>query len=106
MPPRPARPSASSRRTFLRWAAPGGLLASTYRRVLGANEKIGVGFIGFGLIGKRHVLDFKADPEADLRAVAEVHTGRLDEAAALIGGPVQKYGDFRSLLDDKSIDAV
>jgi len=25
------------------------------RRVRGANERIGVGFIGFGLIGKRHV---------------------------------------------------
>ncbi len=44
--------------------------------MLGANERVGLGFIGFGLIGKRHVLDFQAQPDADLVAVAEVHRGR------------------------------
>jgi predicted dehydrogenase len=67
---------------------------------------VGVGFIGFGLIGKRHVLDFKDQPDADLVAVAEVHRGRLDEAAALMGGQPRKHGDFRRLLDDKDVDAV
>ena len=33
---------------------------------------MGLGFIGFGLIGKRHVLDFKDQPEAEVVAVAEV----------------------------------
>jgi predicted dehydrogenase len=94
------------RRSFLQGAAAFGLSAASYRRVLGANDRVGIGFIGFGLIGKRHVLDFKAEPDADIRALAEVHRGRLDEGAELIGGSVQKYGDFRGLLDDKAIDAV
>jgi predicted dehydrogenase len=74
--------------------------------VLGANDRVGVGFIGFGLIGKRHVLDFRAQGDVDAVAVAEVHRGRLDEATALIGGPVQGAGDFRRLLDNRAVDAV
>ena len=49
------------------------------RRVLGANERVGLGFIGFGLIGKRHVLDFKDQPDAQVVGIAEVHSGRRDE---------------------------
>src|SRR4051812_4494224 len=92
-----------SRRTFVRSSTALALSAASYRRVLGANERIGVGFIGFGLIGKRHVLDFQAQEDANLVAVAETHRGRLDEARSLIGGKVAGYGDFRKLLDDRAV---
>jgi predicted dehydrogenase len=82
------------------------LTAASYQRVCGANERIGVGFIGSGLIGKRHVLDFKEQPDVEPIAVAEVHRGRLDEAKALLGSSVKGHGDFRKLLDDRRIDAV
>jgi predicted dehydrogenase len=104
-PNRPTQPPLS-RRAFVRGGAAAALAAASYGRVLGANERTGVGFIGFGLIGKRHVLDFQAQPDVNLAAVAEVHRGRLDEAKALIGGPVKGYGDFRKLLDDRAVDAV
>ena len=70
-----------------------------------------MGFIGFGLIGKQHVLDFRQEPDVNLAAVAEVHRGRLEEAKALIGdrasvAQVQGYSDFRQLLDNRAIDAV
>ena len=48
--------SQATRRAFMGAAA---LTAASYKRVLGANNRIGVGFIGFGLIGKQHVADFK-----------------------------------------------
>ncbi len=48
-----------SRRTLLGGGAVATLSAASYRRVWGANERVGLGFIGFGLIGKRHVLDFR-----------------------------------------------
>ena len=95
-----------SRRALLKGGAALALSAASYRRVLGANERIGLGFIGFGLIGKRHVLDFKARPDVDPVAVAEVHKGRLDEAAETMGGSPRTYGDFRRLLDDGDVDAV
>ena len=98
---------APNRRTILRGAtAAAALSAASYRRVLGSNERVGLGFIGFGLIGKRHVLDFKAQPDADMVAIAEVHKGRLDEAATLMGGTPLKCPDFRKLLDDRHVDAV
>ncbi len=99
----------STRRDFLAAGAALGSLALTatsYGRILGANERIGVGFIGYGLIGKRHVLDFKEQPDVDCRAVAEVHQGRLREALELIGSRAQGYGDFRKLLDSKDVQAV
>jgi predicted dehydrogenase len=95
-----------SRRAALRVGTAAALTAASYRRVLGANERVGLGFIGFGLIGKRHLVDFKAQPDADLVAVAEVHRGRLDEATETAGGTPRKYADFRRLLDDKAVDAV
>ncbi len=98
--------SGPSRRALLKGGAALALTAASYRRVLGANERVQLGFIGFGLIGKRHVLDFKARPDVDLVAVAEVHAGRLDEAAVTMGGSPRKHGDFRRLLDDPDVDAV
>jgi predicted dehydrogenase len=103
----PSDDQSVSRRTFVRAAGAASLLsAAGYGRVAGANERVGVGFIGFGLIGKRHVLDFQAQKDADLVAVAEVHRGRLAEATALIGGGVQGHADFRRLLDSKDVQAV
>ena len=68
--------------------------------------RVGVGFVGFGLIGKRHLLDFQAESDVNLVAMAETHRGRLDEALALMGGKAQGYGDFRKLLDNHDVDAV
>lgn len=99
-----------SRRTLLNRSAAlaGGavLTAAEHRRVRGANERIGVAFIGHGLIGKRHVVSFKQMPDVDLVAISEAHRGRLEEAAAFIGGSVKKYPDFRKLLEDPDVDAV
>jgi predicted dehydrogenase len=95
-----------NRRSFLCASAALALPASSYARVPGANERVGIGFIGFGLIGKRHVLTFKDLKSAHPVAVAEAHRGRLDEAKTLIGGPVKGYADFRKLLEDRDIHAV
>ncbi len=99
------------RRGFLKTGAVAGgvaasLSAASYARVIGANDRIGVGFVGYGLIGKRHVIDFQEQPDVDLVAVADVHGGRRDEAVGFIGGAVKGYEDFRELLDQKNVDAV
>ena len=95
-----------NRRAFVQCGTAALLSAASYDRVLGANDRVGVGFIGYGLIGKQHVYDFRREADADLLAVAEVHRGRLAEAQAAIGGSVKGYGDFRKLLDDRAIHAV
>ena len=67
-----------NRRTFLQGGAAAALTAASYQKVMGANDRIGLGFIGFGLIGKRHVLDFQSSrmPAWSLfpRSIADVST--------------------------------
>jgi predicted dehydrogenase len=102
----PPGSAAPDRRAFVRTAGAATLTAAGYGRVAGANDRIGVGFIGYGLIGKRHVLDFQAQPDADLVGLAEVHRGRLAEGVAQAGGRAKGYADFRQLLDDQAVQAV
>jgi predicted dehydrogenase len=95
-----------SRRHFLQAGGAVALSAATYRQALGANERIGLGFIGYGLIGKRHLLDFQQQKDARVVGVAEVHRGRLREALAHAGPGARGHADFRRLLDDKHVNAV
>ena len=92
------------RRAFLGATA---LTAASYNRVLGANDKIGVGFIGFGLIGKQHVTDFKKFADVELAGMCDVYKPRLEEGLQYMGNPRAKgFSDFRKMLDDKDIQAV
>jgi len=91
----------SSRRVFL-----GAVTAASYKRLLGANDRIQLGFIGYGLIGRQHVHDFKNQKDADLAAMCEVCQPRLEEGLAACGPGAKPYRDFRKLLDDKEIQAV
>jgi predicted dehydrogenase len=95
------------RRTVLKTMAGAGLLtAASSRRVLGANERVRVGLIGNGLIGKRHLLDFQAQPDVEIVGVSEVCDERLDEAATIAGSGALRHKDFRRLLDRKDVDAI
>jgi predicted dehydrogenase len=58
------------------------------------------------LIGKRHAIDFRDQPDVNIVAVAEAHQGRLDEAKVMLGGQVRGYSDFRKLLGDREVDVV
>jgi predicted dehydrogenase len=74
--------------------------------VRGANERVGVGLIGYGLIAKTHVATFRKLEDIDIVAVAECHKQRLTEGIAAAGGKATGYADFRKLLDDKALQAV
>jgi len=92
---------SESRRTFL-----GTLTAASYSRIAGANDRLGVGFIGCGLIGLRHIEDFRKLPDAALVAVSDVYQPRAEQARQLCGGAARPYADFRQLLEDKEVGAV
>jgi predicted dehydrogenase len=91
----------STRRGFLAAAS-----AASYQRISGANDRIQVGFVGYGLIGAQHVFDFKNQRDADLAAVSDVYQPRMEQGVAACGGGAKAYPDFRKLLDDKDIQAV
>jgi predicted dehydrogenase len=82
------------------------LAAASYRRVLGANDRVQVGFIGFGLIGAQHVFDFKNQKDVDLAAMCDVYQPRLEQGVAATGQTAKPYTDFRKLLENKDLQAV
>ena len=96
----------ADRRSFLQTATAAALTASSYSRVIGANGRVGLGLIGYGLIAKTHVATFRKLEDVEFVAVAECHRKRLEEGVAAAGGRAAAHGDFRKLLDDKSVQAV
>lgn len=68
-------------------------------------EKIRIGIIGVGQIGKVHVARYKDVPEAEIAAVADL---RSDEAARVAqeNGIPAVYTDYRELLARDDIDSV
>jgi predicted dehydrogenase len=94
--------ASTSRRSFF-----GAATALSYSRIMGASERVRLGFIGCGLIGLRHIADFKLLPDADLAAVSDIYDARMERGKADCGGAhVRTYQDFRRMLDDKTVDAV
>jgi predicted dehydrogenase len=94
-----------SRRTFLKTTALG-MTALSASRVFGANERVNVGMIGFGLIGQVHTHSFKEQEDVEIRGVSDAFAPRMDQCAELIGSRCAKFGDFRRMLESKDIDAV
>src|SRR5277367_6086981 len=96
-----------SRRHFLGKFATGiaGTLAATPARVLGANERIRVGFIGFGDRATELYNNIRACLNADVVAFCDIYTKQLERAKALEPNAAT-YLDCHRMLDDKSIDAV
>src|SRR5260221_14303367 len=97
----PAQTMTTNRRHFF-LAASTALGAS---RVLGANDRVQVGFIGYGLIGAQHVFDFKNQKDVDMAALSDAYQPRLEQGVAACGGQAKSYKDFRRLLDYKDLQA-
>jgi predicted dehydrogenase len=96
-----------SRRNFLGKVASGlaGTLAAVPSRVLGANDRIRVGFIGAGDRGMELLNQVRACGNTEIVAFSDVYTLRLAKAETLVS-TAANYLDHRRLLDDNSIDAV
>jgi len=71
-----------------------------------ASDKVNIGFIGMGMRGNQLVHYFKALPEANIVAVADLYDGRLENAQKTIDNKIQTTKDYRVVLDRKDIDAV
>ncbi len=93
--------SSTTRRTFLT-----AITAASYGRVLGANDRIQIGFVGYGLINQRHVADFKAMPDVDCAAVCEVYKPRLEAGLAQCGPAAKGYSDFRRMYENKDLQGI
>src|SRR5215211_7225204 len=90
------------------------LTALSYRRVLGANERIGVGLIGCGNRGiqalMKGALEHREQENVEFRAVCDIWRQHREEAVDVgktAGGAATKArAAHRELLAMKEIDAV
>ncbi len=97
--------SQATRRGFLGTVT--ALTAASYNRILGANDRVGIGFIGFGLIGKQHVAGFKLYKDVEILGMCDTYKPRIQEGIAYAESPNCKgYQDFRKMYEDKNIHGV
>ena len=82
------------------------LSGSETRRILGANDRVLAGVIGYGEMGTENMESFLKHPGVEIGAVCDVYQPRLEKGIQDAGGKAKAYKDFRQVLDDKDIDVV
>jgi predicted dehydrogenase len=103
---------AFSRRTFVKagttataaFAVPAISVGS--QKVLGANERIRLGFIGVANRGQQLMDAFLQHSDCEIVALCDVDKDILAKANGRLGGKADCYEDFRKLLDRTDIHAV
>src|SRR5262245_41389102 len=83
-----------------------GACAALGSKVLGANERIRMGIIGCGGMGRGLWRTFLSQPDVAPVAVCDVYRPFRERAAAMSKEKVEEYKDFRQLLDRSDVDAV
>lgn len=100
-------PARVDRRWFNKTSAAAvALTAAQATKVMGANERIRLGFIGVANRGGQLLSAFRENPDMEIAALCDIAQPTLEAANAKIGGKADLMTDFRKLLDRKDIDAV
>jgi predicted dehydrogenase len=79
--------------------------ALSYSRILGANDRIGLGVIGTGDRGTYVMSLFQKNPDLEVRALCDVYAVHIDRAQQQAPN-TKTFGDHRKLLELKEVDAV
>lgn len=93
-----------NRRSFVRTAA--GVSAASYGRILGANDRVRMGFIGLGNRGDQVHDAFLEFGDSQTVAICDLRDDYLDLAAKKSRANPDRYKDYRKLLDNSNVDAV
>jgi predicted dehydrogenase len=80
--------------------------ALSYSRVLGANERVRMGYIGVGNRGDQVHDAFLEHGDAETVAVCDLRDDYMDFAIKKSRATPKKYTDYKRLLEDKTVDAV
>jgi predicted dehydrogenase len=96
-----------TRRTFSQSAAAAGIgTALSASRVLGAGNRVRLGFIGLGNRGDQVLDAFLEHKDCEVPVICDIYQPYLDFAARKIGNQPQQFRDYRRVLDRKDVDAV
>lgn len=101
------------------------LSAASYNRIIGANDKVNMGFIGIGNRGSQLLGLFMNQPDVQISAFCDIYEPYLLRDRSIVDpryikdlgsqvpkmgetfpNKVERYADFRKLLENKDIDAV
>src|SRR6266702_274247 len=93
----------STRRQFAR---AGMATALSYSRVSGANDRVGMGYIGLGNRGDQVHDAFLEHGDQQTTAVCDLRDDYLDFAIKKSRATPKKYQDWEKLIQDKNVDAV
>ncbi len=115
---------STSRRSFLT-ASASVIGAPAFQRRLGANDRVRTGHIGVGNRGTQLLHGFMEEKDVEIAALCDVYKpflerddskvdrgyvesvgGYLRKMGENFGHPVDRYDDFRRLLERKDIDAI
>jgi predicted dehydrogenase len=87
-----------------------GLSARAFAQSQGANNKIVLGLIGCGGMGRANLKNFMKLKGVEIGALCDVDSRQMDGAMRDVIGSERArpktYGDFRQLLEQKDVDAV
>jgi predicted dehydrogenase len=92
--------------TRRRMAAGAAVTALSYTRILGANDRIGLGVIGLGVRGTAVMSLFQKNDDVEVRALCDVYGLRVEQARQKSAPNAKTLADHRELLDMASVDAV
>jgi len=98
-----------ARRTFIKTgtaAVTAALTAAQTSHVLGANDRVRLGFIGVANRGSQLIAAFLENPDVEVAALCDISQSALEKASQRVGGKAVLVQDFRKLLDRRDIDAV
>src|SRR5689334_13655275 len=74
--------------------------------ILGASDRVRLGIIGTGGRARYLMGLLKNLPGNEQVAVCDVYEPNIEQAVTLIGTSAKRYGDYRTMLDSKEIDAM
>jgi len=81
--------------------------ASPLPKPAGPNDRVNVGYIGFGIRGNILMESTKQTEQANLVAVSDCYQGHLDRAKERTDGKIDcHFAQYKKLLDRKDVDAV
>src|SRR5262245_13850834 len=95
-----------NRRQFTVASTIAGLTAVGAGKVLGANERVRLGFIGLGNRGDQVLDAFLPHKDAEVVAVCDIYEPYSEFAASKAQTNPTRDKDYRKLLDRKDVDAV
>lgn len=93
----------TTRRSLAKAAA---VTALSYRRILGANERVRLGFIGVGNRGTSLLRASKEYADQQVVAVCDIRSDYMENAHGIAGTSPAMVDDYRNLIARTDVDAV